>query len=362
MRPVHVTPQNGQIDERTIMFSRAELVPGTDRYDSYYRLYPEHLEQDLAFREHPGLLKPGTTFFNPLIFNAAKANFSTVEQLSSLVDGEANGERMRADRASLKLFIQNWCKTQGAHSVGVTLLKDRHLYSYGGRKQNYGEPVQNSHPLAIVFTVEMDYRRTKMAPRSPITLESSAQYLHSAKIAVNLAQMIRSMGYSARAHIDGNYQVRCPQLARDAGLGEIGRMSLLITPKLGPRVRIAAVTTDLPLECDTRVPDNSVIDFCTKCKKCAVNCPASAISSSETIMQGGDPGMNQTACYTYWCRIGTDCGRCMSVCPYSHGNTAIHRAARFLARHSGVFRSFAVVLDDLLYGRRPRFRKMDRWM
>lgn len=69
---------------------------------------------------------------------------------------------------------------------------------------------------------------------------------------MQLAEFMRSIGYPARAHIDGSYRVVCPLVARDAGLGEIGRMGLLMTPELGPRVRIAVVTTDLPL-----VPDGT---------------------------------------------------------------------------------------------------------
>ena len=31
--------------------------------------------------------------------------------------------------------------------------------------------------------------------------------------------------------------------------------------------------------------------------------------------------INSESCYTLWCKIGTDCGRCMSVCPYAHPDT-----------------------------------------
>jgi epoxyqueuosine reductase QueG len=58
-------------------------------------------------------------------------------------------------------------------------------------------------------------------------------------------------------------------------------MGLLMTPMLGPRVRIAVVTTDLPLVEDQRVPEDSVIDFCSICLKCADACPSSAISSGD---------------------------------------------------------------------------------
>ena len=36
-------------------------------------------------------------------------------------------------------------------------------------------------------------------------------------------------------------------IAIDAGLGQLGRMGLIVTPKYGPRVRLAKVITDMPL-------------------------------------------------------------------------------------------------------------------
>ena len=58
-------------------------------------------------------------------------------------------------------------------------------------------------------------------------------------------------------------------------------MGLLITPRLGPRVRLGVVTTDLPLVPDPPGDDPSVIDFCDFCKKCAENCPPGAISRGD---------------------------------------------------------------------------------
>ena len=70
------------------------------------------------------------------------------------------------------------------------------------------------------------------APSASIVMESGQQYLGSGIIALQVAAFIRNLGFEARAHIDGNYEVVCPLVARDAGLGEIGRMGLLMTPKL----------------------------------------------------------------------------------------------------------------------------------
>ena len=49
-------------------------------------------------------------------------------------------------------------------------------------------------------------------------MESAQQYLNAGAIAAQIAAAIQSLGYEACAHIDGNYQVVYPLVARDAGL------------------------------------------------------------------------------------------------------------------------------------------------
>jgi len=197
----------------------------------------------------------------------------------------------------------------------------------------------------------MDKTMIHSAPTGSIVMESGQQYLESGTIAIQVAEFIRNLGYSARAHIDGNYQVVCPLVARDAGLGEIGRMGLLMTPRLGPRVRISVVTTDIPVLIDKRKQDYSVTDFCKMCKKCAVVCPSKAISFDDKKDIDGVKRwqINSEACYTLWCTFGTDCGRCVAVCPYSHPN-------------SKIFRWFAVIMDDAIYGKKPPPAELPDWL
>ena len=186
-------------------------------------------------------------------------------------------------------------------------------------------------------------------------MESAHKYLTSGAIAVQLAETIRNLGYPARAHIDGNYRVVCPLVARDAGLGEIGRMGLLMTPELGPRVRIAVVTTDLPLVTDERERDYTTIDFCVKCKKCAEACPSQAISFDDRADIDGVRRwqIDQEACFTLWCKMGTDCARCIAVCPYSHPDNPMHNLVRWGVRNSSLFRQTAIWMDDFFYGKKP---------
>jgi ferredoxin len=353
-----------RIDERDIMFSRRLYEPGTARFAEYYNANPEKKALDDVFRAQPGLLAEGTSAHHPLAFPAAEASFTTIEHLRPFVDGEPAATPVDMDPATATQFVKQWTRKLGAVSVGVTELRDHHLYTHVGRGADYGKPVTLDHQFAIALTVEMDKVALDSAPLAPTAMESAQQYVTSGVIAVQLAEFIRRIGHRARAHIDGNYRVVCPLVARDAGLGEIGRMGLLMTPELGPRVRLAVVTTDLPLVPDERRRDTTMIDFCIQCRKCADVCPSDAIPLGDRVEIDGVRRwqIDSEACFTLWCTIGTDCARCMKVCPYSHPDNWMHNLVRRGVRTSGRFRRLAIWGDDVLYGRRPPPRELPEWM
>lgn len=92
-----------------------------------------------------------------------------------------------------------------------------------------------------------------------------------------------------------------------AGLGKIGWHSLLITPDLGPRVRLACCLTETELE-----PTNR--EFSTECASCGICleiCPAKALSEPKT----GEPyAINKYACSSFRSAAG-GCSECMKLCP-----------------------------------------------
>ncbi len=357
------TPRT-RIDERDIMFSRRLLQPGSDRFAEYYARNPDKKAWDEKFRCRPGLLAKGATQHDPLTFPAAVASFDTIERLRPYVDGEPTSKRVEADPEQVARFVKGWVLKLGAHSVGITKLRDHHKYSVIGRGPDYGLPVKLEHDNAIAFTVEMDKGMLDTGPGGPTIMESAQKYVDSGTIAAQLAEFFRRLGYGARAHIDGNYRVICPLVARDAGLGEIGRMGLLITPKLGPCVRLAVVTTDMPLDIDPRSADDSVLDFCERCHKCATCCPPWAIpfGGREDVEGVSRWQINQELCYIYWTHTGTDCGRCIAVCPYSRSGRRMHDLVRWGVRRSGLFRQFAITLDNLFYGGKPPSAPVPKWM
>ncbi len=353
-----------RIDERDTMFSRQELHPGSPRYKTYYRTHPKEKAADDIFRSHPGLLSAGTRCYHSRAFAAAEASFDTIKYLRTKVDGEFAGHPVDLDPQEITLFLKHWTLQLGAEDIGITRLHPYHLYSRGGRDQRYGQPIEPQHSFAIALSVPMDMEMIHHAPQAPVVMESARQYLKAGVIAIQLAACIRRLGYTARAHIDGNYEVVCPLVARDAGLGEIGRMGLLMTPRQGPRIRLAVVTTNLALVTDSRTFDPTVIDFCEHCQKCAHNCPAQAIPTHTRQQIDGVLRwqINSEACFTYWAKTGTDCARCIRVCPYAHPDNLFHNLIRRLIRHSGLVRRWAVVLDDFIYGKRPTPRPLPAWM
>lgn len=59
---------------------------------------------------------------------------------------------------------------------------------------------------------------------------------------------------------------------------------------------------------------------------------------------------------------GTDCGRCIAACPYSHPDELFHRFIRWGIKINLLFRHLALKLDDLFYGRRPAIRPLPEWV
>ena len=347
-----------RVDERDIMFARARLKPGTEEYQAYYSMRPGNRQGDDEMRALPGLLSPSASLADPARFARAEEYFATTEALHSKVDGEVASGRteLLPEQASARLTAM--AIELGAVDSGTAELLPYHIYTHVGRGSGgYGTPIKLPHTFALAFTVEMDHGAMRHAPAAPAVVESGRQYVRAAEIAIAIADHICSLGYSARAHIDGNYRVIAPLVARDAGLGEIGRMGLLMTPRLGPRVRLGVVTTELPLEIAGRKDDLSVLDFCSSCRKCAEVCPAAAIPHGQRTKTGGTGlrwKIDDEACFRLWCTIGTDCGRCMAVCPYSHPDSPIHNIARWIAGRCTVGRRVLLTLDDIFYGPKPK--------
>jgi ferredoxin len=354
-----------RFDEREIMFARDRLQPGSPEYQAYYEMHPDHESEDNKTRVKPGLLSLESKFANPFQFASVEGSFFLTKSLADAVDGPVSSAVKMLPPKKMTAYVKDLARFYGAAEVGVTLLQPYHVYSHIGRGSGvYGAPLSVEHKFAIAFTVEMDFEMVGTSPQPPTSMETGKQYVESARVAVQLAAAIRALGVPARAHIDGNYRVIAPLVARDAGLGEIGRMTILMTLRQGPRVRLGVVTTNLEMVPDHRAPNQAVIDFCTICEKCAHVCPSRSIplGPQQEIDGAMRWKLNPDTCFRYWAVAGTDCSRCMATCPFAHPDTFSHNFIRWGIVRSGFFRRVALWMDDLFYGKKPERRDSPGWV
>ncbi len=359
-RSIEIVGKQEKIDERDVIFARFDLAEGTGDFKDYYERRPEYKKTDDEIRKIPDILASSHFDKNPELFSLATVEFDFLEHQLTQVQGEVFERMTQSSAAENTRRIKNIIQYLGGDICGVCHLDQAYVYSHVGRgPEPYGQKITVNHKYAISFALEMDIGMIASAPRAPVIVETGRKYVEAAKISIMVASFIRRLGFPARAHIAGsNYQLVLPPLAWKGGLGELGRLGILITGKYGPRVRLGLVTTDLPL-----VPDVSrslgIQEFCRKCQKCARNCPAQAIPFGNKSEENGVLKwvLDREECYTFWRKAGTDCAVCISVCPFSKPDNSFHNLIRGVAERSSFAQSLSIWADDFFYGRSPRPKK-----
>lgn len=359
-KEIEITGHQEKTDERDVIFARFDQQEGTRNFTDYYKSHPEYESVDRKIRQMPDLLDSAHFKKNPSLFSLAAAEFDFLEHQLTEVDAKANTETVTLSRKENTRLVKRVIDYLGSDLCGICELNQTYVYSHVGRGPDvYGKEITLDHRFAVVFAVEMDLEMVRAAPGAPVIVETGKQYVEAARISIIAANFIRRMGYSARAHIAGsNYLAMLPPLGWEAGLGELGRMGILITTKYGPRARLGLVTTSLPLTAD-KPKVMGVQDFCEKCQKCANNCPSKAIPSGLKAEENGVLKwvLNREECYRYWRNVGTDCAVCMFVCPYSKPDNLFHNLIRILAAKSSSAQSLSVWGDDFFYGKKPLRKK-----
>jgi NAD-dependent dihydropyrimidine dehydrogenase PreA subunit len=231
------------------------------------------------------------------------------------------------DPAWMSGRIKEVARFYGADLVGIAQVDPRWVYS------RYFEPttgrsgaVQMPYRWAIVMGIEMDWQGINQTPGFPASAATALAYSRMAELSASLAKYIRALGYPAVPC--GNDTAQSIPLAIDAGLGELGRNGLLLSPEYGPRQRICKVFTDLPLQPDKPV-DFGLQTYCETCHACAGACPVDAIQWEERTTEqtsiSNRPGIlrwpvDVARCYLFWQENGIDCSNCVAACPWALQN------------------------------------------
>lgn len=130
--------------------------------------------------------------------------------------------------------------------------------------------------------------------------------------------IIEKMGYKSKYFTDNN---PLPEryIAKESGMGIIGKNSMFITKKYGSYVFLGEIITDMPVE-DYDKPEDTGNMLCSNCDRCTIACPGGSIKAG-----------NHGSCLSYitqkkeiediWFsklngRI-FGCDTCQEVCPYN---------------------------------------------
>jgi len=283
----------------------------------------------------------------------------------SYVSGEIK-DKYKDTPKNAAALVKRVAKFYGADLVGIAPLEKRWIYSHtaerteGGASYNHEkQEIPEDIKYAIVMGFAPDYNLLKYA-RTYIGGaghdEASTRMVVTSQL---LTLFLQNLGFKA---IDCNIDdvVISVPLAMLAGLGQLGRLGMLITPQYGPRIRLGVVITSLPLDVDAPI-DFGVTEFCEVCKRCAEMCPSDSIPSgrrnTEPVNISNAPGgikwyHNGETCRILHVTHKYPCATCVSVCPYNKPDSPFHRTVRWFTDHTRWGDRFYSWVDNLLgYGK-----------
>jgi epoxyqueuosine reductase len=183
------------------------------------------------------------------------------------------------------------------------------------------EGYTNDHPWVVVLAIAHDYERLKEVPSDETNgvgvIDIADQYARGTRASYALANFIRSQGYNASAFpgpMADALLLIPPAIA--SGLGELGKHGSMISRRFGSGVRLAGVTTDMPLE--PTAPDRFGADeFCQSCQICTRECPPEAIADEKQLVRGVERWyVDFDKCIPYFAESAS-CGICIAVCPWT---------------------------------------------
>jgi epoxyqueuosine reductase len=174
-------------------------------------------------------------------------------------------------------------------------------------------------------------------PEGPVTAENLIPYFVSEEIVTDklnrivfeLSLAIEDSGFSAvivpsspydywdEEQMEGKGILSLKHIAYYAGLGYIGRNSLLCNKKYGNLIKLGAILTDAELKSDEMYAG----DMCENCGNlCELSCPVNAISNKHVSQKECRPYSevkNKRGADIYTCNI------CRKVCPNRNGISQI---------------------------------------
>lgn len=204
--------------------------------------------------------------------------------------------------------LRNYARSVGADEIGFSPVPQEWVFKETAIR----------YTQAIVLVMEMDKKRMDLAPNPDTAVMVHETYNQLGQISNKIADWLRDQGYAAHAGHPLGGMALYPPMAQTAGLGWRGINGLVITPKFGPRVRLAAVFTELENFPVYKGNEHAwVLDFCESCRRCIRDCPPDAFYDEPIQRKNGlVTVLDNEKCFPYFA-IYHGCSVCIKVCPFN---------------------------------------------
>jgi len=326
-----LTPAIARFDQRNHVFSRA--MWDKEYQQELAKVVPRQSQEPPLVTSEQMAMRQGAIYVDDAVgsLHANYTGFSGhLRGVGGLYDWDdpVNPKQYPVtDPAAMSERIKQVARFYGADLVGITQINPLWVYShFFDRETGACGKLEIPYQYALVLGIEMSWPEINTSPAWGASAATALAYSQMAELSAKLAKYIRMLGYPAVP--SGNDTAQSIPLAIDAGLGELGRLGLLLTPEFGPRQRLCKVLTNLPLATDQPI-DFGIQRFCEGCFVCAKNCPPRAIRfearTTEPTSISNRPGIlrwpvNVSQCYRFWRENGKDCSNCVRACPWSAPN------------------------------------------
>jgi epoxyqueuosine reductase len=252
--------------------------------------------------------------------------------------------RKEAAAEEFTAAVEEFALSHEADDIGITPMDPLYVF----------EGYTIEEPTVIMLAVGHNYERLKQVPSDETNGEGICdvgdQYARGTRSSFALANWIRSQGYTARAYPGPSADALLlipPAVA--CGLGELGKHGSMISRKFGAGVRLAGVTTDMPLVTTSADPFGAD-EFCKSCQVCTRACPPGAISEEKQMVRGVERWfVNFDKCIPAFTELA-GCAICIAECPWTRPSVRPKLLATMARRLSqtqpGILRANTIGLLD----------------
>lgn len=365
-----------------------------ERFDQKYTMGRRHqwdLELQKRIKDLPAMVEvgdhPGWTLMDWAmrvagrsivpkleLMNQSKPNQDSDANLFAVIDRNLkppDGANLDvSDPEKLTSYIKKAATYFGADLVGICRLDRRWVYSHTydtklGEEGHKSQWIPEEYRYAIVLGFGGGCNLRRYFPTYINTWTTNAYR----QIVTNtlLSSFIKCLGFKAIDCTFDDVSLAIP-LAMQAGLGQLGRHSMLITPRFGSSIRLGQIFTDMPLLPDSPM-DFGVTEFCNICKKCADECPSHSIThagrTTEPITVSNVAGelkwqFNPETCHINLYGYKQPCQVCVSVCPFTKPHTRFHRIVKWFVDRARWADPFYLKMDSLFGYGKPK-KSDDFW-